>query len=405
MFVWATELACQRSLAASERRWAAQTAYSMIETLMKSSIVEVHVIPIRAPRKEAVRSGLNQNDPVSASEFGIIRIITESGLEGLGEISITFPRIGHSLCHAASQLIAPALIGFDSLARPKVLERVDRLLAGELSAPYIRAAFEMALLDLAGKHCGAPVYELLGGRMRDHVPLAWGIYQKSPEEMAADAVAGVEAGFHAIKLKVGRALDEDVAAVRAVATAVGRDIPLRLDANGAWLSVAEAARAIKAFVSVATIAWIEQPLARHDLDGLRLLRQRTPVPIMADESCQSLRDAYNLARAQAADVFNVYVVEAGGLEAAAAIFAFGDAVGIPCILGSQAEMGIGTAACAHLGVAVRHLPYACETFGPLRYCSDYVAHPIPISGGFLTPPDGPGLGVSLDMEAVAKMRV
>ncbi|MEO8130873.1 MAG: enolase C-terminal domain-like protein [Bryobacteraceae bacterium] len=372
---------------------------------MKSTIAAVEVIPIRAPRKEAVRSGLNQNDPVSASEFGIIRILTESGLEGLGEISITFPRIGHSLCHAASNLIAPALIGLDTLARPRVLATIDRLLAGELSAPYIRAAFEMALLDLAGKHYSAPVFELLGGRMRDRIPLAWGIYQKSPEEMAADAIIGIQSGFHAIKLKVGRALDDDVAAVRAVAAAVGQGIPLRLDANGAWLSVAEAARAIEAFAAIARIAWIEQPLPRHDLDGLRLLRQRTSVPIMADESCQSLRDAYDLARAQAADVFNVYVVEAGGLEAAAAIFQFAASVGIPCILGSQAEMGIGTAACAHLGVTVRNLPYACETFGPLRYSSDCVATPIPITDGFLTPPDGPGLGVTLNWEAVESMRV
>ena len=376
-----------------------------MEGFMSSRIAQVEVIPIRAPRKEAVRSGLNPNDPVSASEFGVIRIIDESGLEGLGEISITFPRIGHSLCHAADHLVAPALIGLDSLARPRILAEIDRLLAGEMSAPYIRAAFEMALLDLAGKHYGAPVYDLLGGRMRDRVALAWGIYQKSPEEMAADAAAGIQAGFHAIKLKVGRALEEDLAAVRAVAAAVGTDTPLRLDANGAWTNVAEAARAIDALAAVVRIAWIEQPLPRQDLDGLRLLRQRTAVPIMADESCQSLQDAYNLARAQTADVFNVYVVEAGGLEAAAAIFAFADAVGIPCILGSQAEMGIGTAACAHLAVAVRHLPYACETFGPLRYRRDIVPNAIPISGGYLSPPEGPGLGVTLNWGAIQEMRV
>ena len=372
---------------------------------MTSRIEQVEVIPIRAPRKEPVRSGLNLSDPVNASEFGIIRILTESGLEGLGEISITFPRIGHSLCHAATHLIAPALIGRDSLSRPQALAEIDRLLAGELSSPYLRAAFEMALLDLAGKHHGVPVYELLGGRMRERIPLAWGIYQKPPEEMAADAISGVAAGFHAIKLKVGRALDEDLAAIRAVADAVGPETPLRLDANGAYSCVAEAAAAIEAFAGAARIAWIEQPLPRHDIDGLRLLRQRTAVPIMADESCHSLRDAYDLARSQAADLFNVYVVEAGGLEAASAIFAFAGAVGIPCILGSQAEMGIGTAACAHLGVAVPHLPYACETFGPLRYCRDIVASPIPIDRGYLTPPDGPGLGVSLNWEAVEEMRI
>ena len=375
-----------------------------MDGFMKTRIAQVDVIPIRAPRTESVRSGLNTGDPVSASEFGIIRILTESGLEGLGEISITFPRIGHSLCHAAAGLIAPALIGRDCLARPHTLAEVDRLLAGELSAAYVRAAFEMALIDLAGKHYDVPAYELLGGRMRERVPLAWSIYQKAPEEMAADAATGVRAGYHGIKLKVGRGLEEDIAAVRAVAAAVGRDTPLRLDANGAWSCVAEAARSIEAFAAVARIAWIEQPLPRHDLEGMRLLRQRTSVPVMADESCQSLRDAYELARAEAADVFNVYVVEAGGMEAAAAIFSFAAVVGISCILGSQAEMGIGTAACAHLGVAVQRLPYACETFGPLRYCRDIVASPIPISGGFLTPPDGPGLGVRLDWDAVNTMR-
>src|SRR5262249_55780489 len=157
------------------------------------------------------------------------RIVTKSGLEGLGEISITFPRVGHSLCHAAVHLIAPALIGRDSLLRPQALAEIDRLLADELSAPYLRAAFEMALLDLAGKRHGVPVYELLGGRMRERIPLAWGIYQKPPKEMAADAVNGVKAGFHAIKLKVGRELEEDLAAVRAVAGALGSKTPLRLD--------------------------------------------------------------------------------------------------------------------------------------------------------------------------------
>src|SRR5579885_1777990 len=367
---------------------------------MDLRIAQVDVIPIRAPRKEAVRSGLNQGDPVSASEFGVVRIQTRSGLEGLGEISITFPRIGHTLCHAARRLMAPALAGEDALARPQLLARIDYLLGGELSAPYLRAAFEMALLDLAGKRYSAPVYELLGGRMRERVPLAWGIYQKSPEEMAA---AALQSGYHAIKLKVGRRLEDDCAAVRAVAAAAP-GVPLRLDANAAYPSVAEAAAAIRAFADLAPIAWIEQPLPRHDLAGLRLLRQRTGVPVMADESCQSLRDAIDLAAAQAADVFNVYVVEAGGLEAAAAIFAFARAAGIACILGSQAEMGVGTAACAHLGVAVPSLPHACETFGPLRYCRDIVARPVPIAGGFLQPPEGPGLGVTLDEEAVQEMK-
>lgn len=369
---------------------------------MALAIDRVEVIPIRAPRREPVKSGTNAGDPVTASEFGIVRILTRDGLEGLGEISITFPRIAHSLCHAARCLIAPSLIGRDPLERPRILAEIDRVLAGELSAPYIRAAFEMALLDLAGKHYSVPAFELLGGRMRDRVPLAWGIYQKSPEEMAADASKGRDQGYHAIKLKVGRRLADDLAAVEAVTRAVGPDLPLRLDANGAWRSVAEAANAMKAFAAVAPIAWIEQPLPRRNLDGLRTLRQMTALPVMADESCQSLRDAYELARAEAADVFNVYVVEAGGVLAASQIFAFAGELDIPCIIGSQAEMGIGTAACAHLGVSVPNLPYACECFGPVRYVRDIVQEPISIAGGYLTPPDGPGLGIKLNWDVVGE---
>ncbi len=366
-------------------------------------IEAIDVIAIRAPRKEVVRSAAGTST-VSASEFGIIRIVADDGCEGLGEISMTFPQVGFSLCHAARHWLAPKLVGLDPLALPQAMRIVDGALLGELSAPYLRAAFEMALLDLAGRHHNLPLYQLLGGRARDYVPLAWGIYQKTPEEMARDAAEASANGFHAIKLKVGRRLAEDLDAVRAVAAAVP-GTPLRLDANMAWRTVPEAATSMRALAGVAPVAWVEQPLGRDNLDGLRLLRQRTNVPVMADESVQSLRDVYAVARAEAADVLNVYVVEAGGPLAAAHIFAFASALDIPCIIGSQAELGIGTAAAAHLGVAVADLPYACETFGPLRYRHDIVSPAPHIEGGRLYPPEGPGLGVRLDWAAVREFQV
>ena len=368
-------------------------------------IAQIDVVAVRAPRKEPVRSGTTAAGPVSASEFGIIRVLTDDGTEGLGEISVTFPRIGFSLCHAARRLLVPRLLGQDPLALPRALRIIDDTLSGELSAPYLRAAFEMALLDIIGRHHGVPVYQLLGGRARDGVPLAWGIYQKSPQEMAEDAASGIAAGFHSIKLKVGRALADDVAAVRAVAKAVGPNMPLRLDANMAWRTVPEAAAAIQALSVEAKVAWVEQPLSRENLDGLRLLRRQTAVPVMVDESLQTLRDAYEVARAEAADVFNVYVVEAGGMIAAAEIFAFARALDIPCIIGSQAELGIGTAAAAHLGVAVPNLPYPCETFGPLRYERDIVSPGPRIERGTLYPPEGPGLGVRLDRDTLRAWQV
>jgi muconate cycloisomerase len=362
-------------------------------------IAHIDIFAVRAPRKEPVRSG-SGSTTVTASEFGIIRVEADDGSEGLGEISITSPQIGFSLCHAARRMLVPRLIGVDPLALPQALRLIDGTLMGELSAPYLRAAFEMALLDLAGRHYGLPVYQLLGGRARDSVPLAWGIYQKAPQEMAQDAAAAIAAGFQSIKLKVGRRLADDVAAVRAVSQAVGPEVPLRLDANMSWRSVPEAAAAIRALAAEACVAWVEQPLGRANLTGMRLLREQSALPIMADESLQTLRDAYDVARAEAADVFNIYVCEAGGITAAAQIFAFASAVDIPCIIGSQAELGIGTAAAAHLGIAVTDLPYACETFGPLRYQHDIVSPGPRIERGKLYPPEGPGLGVQLDQDVL-----
>ena len=138
-------------------------------------IANIDVIAIRAPRKEVVRSaGVNT---VSASDFGIVRVEADNGCEGLGEISITYPQIGHALCHAARRLIVPRLLGLDPLALPVAMRAVDGALGGELSAPYLRAAFEMALLDLAGRHYGVPVFQLLGGRARESVPSTVGPYK------------------------------------------------------------------------------------------------------------------------------------------------------------------------------------------------------------------------------------
>jgi L-alanine-DL-glutamate epimerase-like enolase superfamily enzyme len=372
--------------------------------LVPMKIVSIEVYPVRVPRKEVPNTGGGAAG-VAYSEFGIIRIECEGGYTGLGEISITYPRIGFSLCHAARTLIVPALIGQNALEIPRILAIIDLILLGELSCCYLRAAFEMALLDLAGKRFSIPVYQLFGGKARESVPLARGIYQKAPEEMAEDARAIVAEGYHAIKVKVGRRIEDDQAAVRAIATAVGRQTPLRLDANMAWRTVPEALRAMRVLSSEATVAWFEQPLERHNLDGLRLLRAQSDAPIMADESVQTLFDAYQVARAQAADIWNVYVSEAGGLRAAANIFALAATLDIPCIIGSQVELGIGAAAIAHLAVTLPNLPYACEASGPLRYQRDIVQRTPRICGGFLYAPEGPGLGVEIDEVALRELTV
>ena len=162
-------------------------------------IVQTEVFAIRAPRKEQVRAGTGTHS-VSASEFGIVRLETDDGYEGLGEISITYPRIGFSLCHAARRLLGPQVEGLDPLALPQVLAAIDNALKGELSAPYLRAAFEMALLDLAGRYYGVPVYQLLGGKCRDKVKVYGNLGGRTDAEIADSARSGLEQGYTAFRM-------------------------------------------------------------------------------------------------------------------------------------------------------------------------------------------------------------
>lgn len=117
------------------------------------------------------------------------------------------------------------------------------------------------------------------------------------------------------------------------------------------------------------------------------------------------RDAYAVARAGAADVLSVYVCEAGGLLAAAKAFAIGEAAGLPCTIGSQCELGIGTAAMAHLAVCMPNLAYESDITGHLRYPQDVIAERLDYVDGAVRPPEAPGLGVTLDEAALAHFRL
>ena len=112
-----------------------------------------------------------------------------------------------------------------------------------------------------------------------------------------------------------------------------------------------------------------------------------------------------MAKCSAADVLNVYVSEAGGLLGASKVFTVAEAAGLPCLIGSQCDLGIGTAAGAHLGVAMPNLAFESDLVGVLRYPEDVVNEQIEIENGVLYPPEGVGLGVSLDWDRVKKWRM
>jgi len=147
---------------------------------------------------------------------------------------------------------------------------------------------------------------------------------------------------------------------------------------------------------------VEQPLAAHDLDGMAEVRRSIGIPLMADESVRNPRSAMEVIRRGAADIANIYVTEAGGLLNASHMFAMFEAAGIPCMIGSMPEFGIGTAAQIHLGVAMTNLGPDSDTCGVLYHEEDLLTTPLRIEHGFSYAPEGPGLGVEIDMDVLER---
>ena len=364
---------------------------------MKITRVRTYVVYGRRRRAfgRVTRTALG---PADISEHGIVLVETDSGITGVGEMASCFSRRGRLLCHDVDLVLAPLLIGEDPFRITHLARRMETALS---DSELARAGLEMALWDILGKELGQPLYNLLGGPVRESVPLSYSIPFGEPEEMATFGAERASQGFRTVKVKVGQDPKRDVEAVRRVREAIGPDKRLRIDANMAWRSAKEAVPIIRAMEAYGP-ELVEQPLSPRELDAMAEIRRHVAVPIMADESVWNPRDAMEVIRRGAADVVNVYVSESGGLLPASRTFSLCELAGIPCMIGSMPEFGIGTAAQIHLGVAMTNLGYDSDTCGVLYHEEDLLTAPLRIEDGQAWPPTGPGLGLELDMAVVER---
>jgi muconate cycloisomerase len=374
--------------------------YHAEEVFAKMKIIRIESFPIHAPR---ARTFIAAQATLTHSDFALVVVETDDGLTGYGEVSsaLFYYRLGASHADDINRYLAPALIGQDPLMLPALVERMDKALR---DAHQAKSGVELALWDIAGKAAGLPVYRLLGGKAREAVPLNWTMGFMSPEETAAEAAYYVEQhGVRSVRLKIGRAGDVDAQACAAVRERLGPDFPMRVDANEAYRSPKEAILALRRLEPF-NLHLAEQPLATHDFIGHAEVRQAINIPLILDESIQSPRDAITAIQTRAADAFNVYVSESGGLLRSQQIIAIAEAAGIPCLIGTMGELQIASAAGAHLGVACANIPYTSDLVGPLRYNESIIIEPLRLENGLFYPPDAPGLGVTPNWDVINRWR-
>lgn len=336
----------------------------------------------------------------------IVRLQCSDGIEGLGE-ACTIGGLSYSdespegMKLAIDTYFAPALIGQDAGRIQAAMQRVNKAGKGNRFAKF---ALETALLDAQGKRLGVSVSTLLGGAVHETLPVLWTLASGDTAKDIEEAKSLMSSGRHrAFKLKVGsREPALDIAHVSAIKAAVGETTMVTVDVNQAW-DEAVAKRSI-ARLQEAGIDLIEQPLDRDNHDGLARLTRYFTVPIMADEAVTDPATAFKLARMFAGSVFALKTAKAGGLYGVLKVAAIAEAAGIGLYGGTMLEGTIGTVAAAHAFRTLPRLAWGTELFGPLLLTDDIVKTPIRYQEGHMHLPEGPGLGLELDLDKLREHR-
>lgn len=336
----------------------------------------------------------------------IVRLRCSDGAEGLGEAT-TIGGLSYGeespegIKLAIDTYLAPALLGQDASNVLAAAQRMNRVARGNT---FAKSALETALLDAQGKRLGVPVSTLLGGAVRDAVPVLWTLASGDTRRDIEEAESMLAARRHdTFKLKIGRrSVAEDVAHVCAIKQALGTRARVTVDVNQAW-SESQAATGI-ARLEAAGVDLIEQPLPRAHRAGMARLAARFVVPIMADEAVHSPEDAMDLARLGAADVLALKISKSGGLYDVLRTAAVGDAAGMALYGGTMLEGSIGTVAAAHAFATLPRLEWGTELFGPLLLVDDVVQQRPAYQEFSMTLPTAPGLGLALDEEKLTRYR-
>ena len=375
-------------------------------------ITRIECIPVNVPvPKPHVFSGAT-----IATIYGVVvKMHTDEGITGIaetGDTSVWYLGEGQdSIIHLINNVFGPQiLLGEDPFNIEKIVAKMDYACRHNNEA---KAVIDFALHDIVGKALGVPVYKLLGGLTIEKIPLEFVLSSAPPRELAKEAIKVLKAGYHSVRFKVAALSEaEDIANLKAVREAVGEDTRVTVDANAGW-HYYQALEVLKKMEKY-HLGYAEQPLPWWDVQGMARLRKQVRIPIFADESAAELKQVFELIQAEAADGLLIKLQKAGGFLKGQKWVTLAKAAGLPVICGCMLGSGIESAIYAHFAAATEWCSKLDHGFiGPLvRHdildttnvdIKDDLAKNVPrYEKGFIYPPEGPGLGVELNEEVVAR---
>jgi L-alanine-DL-glutamate epimerase-like enolase superfamily enzyme len=317
-----------------------------------------------------------------------LRLETSQGISGFGCAAPDPHVTGETpagVLEALENALWPSIKNSDPLRHAMLVERIKPIMEGQPSA---LAAADMALLDILGKAANLPLWKILGGfRDRMKTSITIGIL---PEDATVErAGEWVGRGFRCLKLKGGLNVQSDIERVVKVREAVGKEIELRFDANQGY-SVQESLQFVQGTRGV-HLELIEQPTPKGEPDLLGRVTREVPIPVMADESLMTLRDAFRIARRDLADMVNVKIMKVGGISSALQINSVARSAGLEVMVGCLDEAALGISAGLHFALARPNVLYA-DLDGHIGLIDDPSSGAVIIRNGILFPTRAPGLG-------------
>jgi D-galactarolactone cycloisomerase len=363
-------------------------------------ITDVQTIRLRA-RIPTDRQVFSRSGVRSTRSTTLVRVDTDEGISGIGSASGN----GELIEVIVAKVIKPLLVGMDPTEIDTIWDKAyvrggHKEFGTRGIGVVALSGVDIALWDILGKAHGVPLYQLLGGKCRDKVPVyATALYPEEPAKVARRARGFADQGFHGVKIKVGFDLDQDIRIVRAVREELGKDFIVMTDANQGY-SVDVALKASDAFADCGAY-WLEEPLFVEDIEGHAILREKSKTPIAVGENLHMCYAFENFIMRGAVDFIQPDVARAGGITEIRKITALAARHKVPVSFHTWGD-GVALAASVHLSAALKdcivmELDY---TYNPLR--EELLREPFKVQNGFLIPPERPGLGIELNPNALER---
>jgi len=370
-------------------------------------IEELKIFQIRVPL--TVRAAIASGE-YEYTDSVIVELTTDEDISGFGEAVIDPHFTGEtfgSIVYALKHYYGPAIIGMDVFDIVEIHEKMNNVLVHNTSA---KCAVDLACYDIIGKATGKPVYKILGGALNKEISEVEEVVLGSIDEVVEKCIEAVNSGVKSLKIKVGEGLPEDEEKVRRIREAVGSDIEIRVDANQGWGSYWKALKVIRKLEKY-DVSVVEQPLPAGDLKGTAMLRKKTNVLIMLDESIHTVKDAKIAIELDACDIISIKIMKAGGILPSKELAEYCNVEGIPCHMGTSWETEIGWAANLHLITALKNIRL-WDAYSPTEIywgLQKSVGTPIKsyVKNGvkYVEIPKGNGLGIEIYRNVIKELQI